>query len=70
MILPVPWRPCPRNESTILHQWWWAYHSIAVFIATFFANFGESPKGELRRIPILRTPVNSLALIHHLRTNC
>jgi hypothetical protein len=22
------------------------------------ANFGESPKGEVRRIPLLRTPVN------------
>src|ERR687897_3491975 len=24
------------------------------------ANFGESPKGEVRRIPIPRTPVNSI----------
>jgi hypothetical protein len=25
------------------------------------ANFGESPKGEVRRIPIPRTPVNTLS---------
>src|SRR5215208_84090 len=35
-----------------------AYHSIAVFIATFLANFRECPYGELRRIPIPRTWVN------------
>jgi hypothetical protein len=34
------------------------YHSIAVFITTFLTNFGECPKGEVRRIPIPRTRVN------------
>ena len=28
------------------------------FRALFLANFGEHPKGEVRRIPILRTRVN------------
>src|SRR5215218_971032 len=35
-----------------------APHTNAVFIATFFANFGESPTCEVRRIPLPRTPVN------------
>src|SRR5919112_5951520 len=35
-----------------------APHTNAVFIATFFANFGESPKGEVRRILLLGTSVN------------
>jgi hypothetical protein len=29
------------------------------FRALFLANFGESPKGEVRRIPIPRNRVNS-----------
>jgi hypothetical protein len=35
-----------------------AHHSIAVFITTSLANFAESTKGEVRRIPIPRTRVN------------
>src|SRR5215218_1358324 len=35
-----------------------AHHSIAVFITTLLTNFAESPKGEVRRIPIPRTSVN------------
>ena len=31
------------------------YHSIAVLIATFFANFGESPEYELRVDGVLRS---------------
>jgi hypothetical protein len=48
----------PRNGCSILLREGWSYHSIAVFIATFFANFGESPKGEVRRILLPRTRVN------------
>src|SRR5215217_7602125 len=35
-----------------------APHTNAVFIATFFANFGECPKGEVRRILLPRTWLN------------
>ena len=42
----------PEGEAT--------YHSNAVFLRTFLANFAEIPKGEVRRIPILGTWVNKL----------
>jgi hypothetical protein len=35
-----------------------AHHSIAVFIAAFFANFGELRFGEVPRIPLGRSWVN------------
>jgi hypothetical protein len=41
-------RPGLSNVCSILLREGWAYHSIAVFISTFFANFRESPKGEVR----------------------
>src|SRR5215203_1223077 len=53
--------PSPRITSygsSVLPKEGPAYHSIAVFLGTFLTNFRESPKGELRRIPIPRTPVN------------
>jgi hypothetical protein len=54
VVLPFTRRPCSRNESTILLQWWWAYHSIAVFITTFFANFALTEFFEVRRIHLPR----------------
>jgi hypothetical protein len=48
-----------RDDCTILPEGGAAYHSIAVFFTNFLANFRESPKGEVRRIPIPRTPVNA-----------
>jgi hypothetical protein len=34
------------------------HHSIAVVITSFLTNFVERRKDEVRRIPLLRTPVN------------
>src|SRR5215217_9395758 len=46
------------NATTLAGIGYKAHHSNAVFITTSFANFGECPKGEVRRIPIPRTTVN------------
>src|SRR5215217_6880962 len=51
-------RPVISNTHTILPTEGTAHHSIAVFLTTFFANFRESPKGEVRRNPIPRKPMN------------
>src|SRR5215212_10695540 len=60
---PTPIRGGPLGRvtvCTIRPEEGAAHPPNAVFITTFFANFAESPKGEVRRISIPRTRLNSL----------
>src|SRR5215217_521785 len=64
-------QPCLKSAdaTTLAREQDWPQHSIAVFISTFFANFGESPKGEVRALACNITSGRSYeARIHLPRT--
>jgi hypothetical protein len=46
-----PSRHITRYRRSVLPEEGLADHSFVVFFETYLTNFGECPKGEVRRIP-------------------